>query len=433
MAEKITWTNERRTLAQLKPWERNPRQITRDQAKRLAESFDQFGQVETIAVGPGNEVYNGHQRLSVLMDKHGSGYEVEVRVASRALTEKEREKLTVFLHKGAAGEWDFDALSEWDVPDLVEWGFEPEELGITVDEPVGEDPGAQIDKAEGLREKWGVESGQLWRLGEHRLICGDCTDRQVVERVMGGEKAQGIITSPPYAEQRKDTYGGVPMEGYVDWWNGIQEIADIVLCDGGNFFVNIKPHCDDGQRVLYVFDLVLSMVRNWGWKLIDELCWVRQSMPNGTEYRLKNEFEPVYHFCKTRPIANLSSLKDIASTMTKPKRYRKSGSGSGLHNFDYEPEEGALPGNVLMINTGEVNMGTQNHPATFPVRLPEFFITGFSQPRDIWFEHFSGSGTTLIACERLGRKCRAVEISPAYCAVTIQRWVDMTGGVPELL
>ncbi len=127
----IAWTNETRKLCDLKPWSRNPRQINRDQAKRLSESFDEFGQVETIAIGPENEVYNGHQRLSVLLDKHGRDYEVEVRVSSRALTEKEREKLTVFLHKGAAGEWNFDTLAnEFEVDELVEWGFSPSELGI---------------------------------------------------------------------------------------------------------------------------------------------------------------------------------------------------------------------------------------------------------------------------------------------------------------
>ncbi len=137
MAEKIAWKNEKRKLRDLQPWPRNPRQIKTDQAKRLAQSFEQFGQVETIAVGPGNEIYNGHQRLNVLMDKHGGDYEVEVRVSSRALTEKEREKLTVFLHRGSIGEWDFDTLSEWDLPDLIEWGFSPGELGI-IDEPLPE-------------------------------------------------------------------------------------------------------------------------------------------------------------------------------------------------------------------------------------------------------------------------------------------------------
>jgi hypothetical protein len=96
----------------------------------LQESLDEFGQPETIAIGPGNEIYNGHQRLKSWADKFGD-IDVDVRVANRALTEKEREKLTVFLHKGAAGEWNFDVLAnEFEVDDLLDWGFEKAELDI---------------------------------------------------------------------------------------------------------------------------------------------------------------------------------------------------------------------------------------------------------------------------------------------------------------
>ena len=130
---KITWTNEKRRLGDLIPWPRNPRMIKQDQGKRLVQSLEEFNQVEPIAIGPGNVLYNGHQRLNVWAAEHGEDLEVDVRVASRPLTEKEREKLTVYLHKGAAGEWDFDLLSEFNVDELLEWGFKPFELGIQSD------------------------------------------------------------------------------------------------------------------------------------------------------------------------------------------------------------------------------------------------------------------------------------------------------------
>lgn len=120
----ITWTNEKRKLSDLTPWSRNPRTIKDKQAERLVDSVQTFGQVETLAIGPGNEIYNGHQRASVLADRHGMDYEVDVRVASRPLTEKEREKLTVYLHKGASGEFDVESLFDWELDDLVEWGFD---------------------------------------------------------------------------------------------------------------------------------------------------------------------------------------------------------------------------------------------------------------------------------------------------------------------
>lgn len=129
----IAWQTVPVRLGDLKPWPRNPRQIKGKQAKRLAESFDEFGQVETIAIGPDGEVYNGHQRLAVLMQKHGPDYVLEARQAERSLTEREREKLTVYLHKGAAGEWDWDLLADgFEVGDLLEWGFEEFELGIGI-------------------------------------------------------------------------------------------------------------------------------------------------------------------------------------------------------------------------------------------------------------------------------------------------------------
>jgi hypothetical protein len=146
MSDKITWTNEKRKLSDLIPWPRNPRQIRSDQVDRLQKSLEEFGQVEVTAIGPGNEVYNGHQRLKSWAEKFGD-IEIDVRVSSRALTEKEREKLTVYLHKGATGEWNFDELSNWEVPELLEWGFielklsisnEPEESKKTEPETIPE-------------------------------------------------------------------------------------------------------------------------------------------------------------------------------------------------------------------------------------------------------------------------------------------------------
>lgn len=125
-----TWSNARRKLSALIPWPRNPRQIKGESVRRLQESFEEFGQPEVIAIGPANEVYNGHQRLKSWAAKFGD-IEVDVRVASRPLTEKEREQLTVLLHRGAVGEWNFEMLAnEFDAGELLEWGFTEMELGL---------------------------------------------------------------------------------------------------------------------------------------------------------------------------------------------------------------------------------------------------------------------------------------------------------------
>ena len=406
MADKITWSNEKRKLSELVPWERNPRQITDKQAKRLEESFEQFGQVEIIAIGPENQIYNGHQRLKVLNEKYGADYEVDVRVASRALTEKEREKLTVYLHKGAAGEWDFDLLAnEFELDDLLDWGFEPKELDLDLwagDPP--EDVEPQIDKAEELREKWGVESGQLWQLGEHRLVCGDCTDKAVVERVMD-IPLNIMVTDPPYGveydperrfvvgrQKTKDgALGLVHNDNRVDWsetwllFNG--DVAYVWHADinSPEVFESLSS-CDFNVRALIVwaksalvplpYGINEMQVKKYGlyhWQ--HELCW----------YSIRNGHEANW----------IGDRKQ--STLWQFDKPRKSETG---------------------------------HSTQKPLECMEKPIS--NHEGDV-FDPFLGSGTTLIACERLGRKCRAVEISPAYCAVAIQRWVDVTGKEPELL
>jgi hypothetical protein len=124
----IIWTNEKRKLGDLIAWSKNPRQITKDEAKRLEKSLEEFGQIQTIAIGPDNSIYDGHQRDLVwsASSKFGKNYEVDVRVSSRLLTEKEREKLVISLHAAATGEWNWDQLSSWNASDLTEWGMDEE-------------------------------------------------------------------------------------------------------------------------------------------------------------------------------------------------------------------------------------------------------------------------------------------------------------------
>ena len=385
MADKITWSNEKRKLSELVPWERNPRQINDKQAKRLEESFEQFGQVEIIAIGPGNEIYNGHQRLKVLSQKYGADYEIDVRVASRALTEKEREKLTVFLHKGAAGDWDFDVLAnEFELDDLLDWGFDKKELDIDLwagDPP--EDVEPQIDKAEELREKWGVESGQLWQLGEHRLICGDCTDKAVVERVMQGEVAGAVVTDPPYGINREGIENDDP-EGLQALFDGCLAVmpienAVVIAFQSPRLFPvwldAIREHNQKFERALWFYDET-DVTFPWrGWLMTSQIA--------------------------------------LVSSVGQPKW-----SKDEYHHDCY------------LVKTAGKQDDSGGHTTAKPLDVIEDLV---KHTDGNVYEPFSGSGTTLIACERLGRKCRAVEISPAYVAVAIQRWVDVTGGTPELV
>lgn len=208
----VNWTNIRVRLGALKPWAQNPRMSSKRQAQRLLESWKEYGQVQTIAVSPTLEVYDGHQRLSALLTVHGHEYEIDARQSDRALTDDERRRLVVLLHAGAQGAWNWDLLSGWDESLLTGAGMDESFLKqLNTDAAAmsalldsvkagGEEADAepQIDRAAELNEKWQVKPGDLWRIGDHRLLCGDSTKREDVQRVMRGERAEMVWTDPPY-------------------------------------------------------------------------------------------------------------------------------------------------------------------------------------------------------------------------------------------
>jgi hypothetical protein len=236
-----------------------------------------------------------------------------------------------------------------------------------------EDPGAQVDKAEELRQKWGVELGQMWRLGEHRLICGDCTDRAVVERVMGGEKADTLVSDPPYGIGYKydthDDSSNVDNLALVSAAFSLGPAARIWTCG------------------------LMNLGRDLGWSSgAHVLCWHKGFAQAGNGLGGASTWEPVLVV--------------------------------GVKN-------GNLPNDYLSFSTDRVPGLRELHSCPKPVDLFEHLIEHLAGR--LIYEPFSGSGTTLIACERLGRKCRAVEISPAYVAVALERWSQMTGNTPEVI
>jgi hypothetical protein len=125
--EKITWTHEKVKLGDLRPWENNPRFSTKEEAQKIIKSTKKFGQAETVAIGPKNDVYNGHQRLSAWLTLYGPDYEVDAMRSSRDLTESERREFTIAMHT-ATGEWDWNQLEQWNPQELKDYGMDAGEL-----------------------------------------------------------------------------------------------------------------------------------------------------------------------------------------------------------------------------------------------------------------------------------------------------------------
>lgn len=174
----ITWTNDTRKLSDLVPWEHNPKRMTKKQAEGLRLSIERFGFAVPFLVSPDGDIYDGHQRQALMgaIKQYGPDAVVDVRVSSRPLTDDERRELVVRLKQNQAG-WDFDMLPNlYEREELLEWGFEPGEFGMFPDEPAGDDPGPQVDRAAELREKWGVKTGDLWGMGKYTK-CPKCGKR----------------------------------------------------------------------------------------------------------------------------------------------------------------------------------------------------------------------------------------------------------------
>lgn len=428
MAE-INWTLRTFMIDELTDYYKNPRSLSEKEFKQLKTSLDKFGMIDKPIVNADSlhTIIGGHQRKHVL--EAGGAKEVECWIPDRLLTDKEVEELNIRLNKNT-GSWDFDTLAnEFELDDLLEWGFDKGELDLDLwADEAPEDVEPQIDKAEELRVKWGVETGQLWQLGEHRLICGDCTDRAVVERVMGGEKASLLFTSPPYwvgmdyetqkSEQEIDEFIHACSRAFTEFMS----------VDNGRIVINTGTaaiHRIEKKRKVEVLPLIFKWqmeLRQSGWLARHYRIWAKSGGFAGGVVSPKVDAVD-QHWETITTFSAETEEQQYIGTYWCPAGLQRGQEKIG--------EKWAQQGIWTDIQGDKSAGGT--HIAAFPLELPERNIRLYSKDSEIVFEPFSGSGTTIIACERLGRKCRAVEISPAYVAVAIQRWADVTGKEPVLV
>lgn len=270
---------------------------------------------------------------------------------------------------------------------------------------------------------------------ETKLILGDSREKL---RDIASNSIDLIITSPPYADSRVNTYGGIKPDQYVDWFLPIGAELLRILKPDGTFVLNIKEKVVNGERHTYVLELILAM-RQLGWLWTEEFMWHKKnSYPGKWPNRFRDSWERLLQFNKTRqfnmyqetvmvPMGDWAKtrLKNLSDT-DKTRDPSRVGSGFGKRIANWIGREMAYPNNVLHMAT---ETGNKNHSAVFPEQLPEWFIKLFTKEGDWVLDPFMGSGTTNRVAQRMVRNSIGIEILPSHFEqareklVEAQQWI----------
>lgn len=256
------------------------------------------------------------------------------------------------------------------------------------------------------------------------LYKGDCLKE--LKKIADGS-VDLIVTSPPYADQRKDVYGGVHADKYVAWFLPIAKELFRVLKPTGSFVLNIKERVVDGERHTYVMELIIAM-RKQGWLFTEEYIWhKRNCYPGKWPNRFRDAWERCIHFTKQKkfsmyqdevrvPMGDWKNtrLKSLSET-DKIRDESKVGSGFGKKIDNWVGRELAYPTNVLHLAT---ECSNKSHAAAFPENLPEWFVKLFTKEGDLVLDPFSGSGTTMRVSKRMNRSAIGIELLDEYCDIT---------------
>lgn len=360
-------------LSSLKLNPDNPRRIGNKEMERLVKSLQEFPDmmsIREIVVDETMTVLGGNMRLLAL--KKSGAKECIAKIVTGLTPEQKRE--FIIKDNSNFGSWDMDLLSGWDDLPLADWGVDLPEDWLKQEVTTG-DAEPQIDKAEELNKVWQAKLGDLWQIGEHRLLCGDATKSEDVERVMGAERAGAVVTDPPYGV-------AVVKSGMVGADFGIAKKGKYAPVEGDDKTPDIRHLLDlSGKQIIWggnYFADQLSAVGSW-------LIWDKRG-----DSGIENTF---------------ADCELAWSNIGCPARiYRQLWNG--------------------MIREGEHDKRV--HPTQKPVGLLQWCI---KKTEGIIIDPYIGSGTTMVACQNLNRKCRGIEISPQYVAVCLERMKTAFPGI----
>lgn len=405
------------------PYERNPRKND-GAVEAVAASIREFGFKVPIVVDSANVIVTGHTRHKAARKL---GLSECPCIRADDLTPEQVRAYRLADNKVAElAEWDFDLLAG-ELEGLNFGGFGID-WGIDTDEPP---PEVEDDDYDGdFETESGIGRGDMFALGRHRLLCGDSTSAEDAARLMGGEKAKILFTSPPYSDLREYDGDDMAVSNIVGFIAAFREHAAYQCVNLGL----IRRE----QRIVPYWDEYIFAAEEQGLKMLAWNVWDKMECGSVGQ---QSAFIPLRHewvfvFGTETFEINRTVPKQDASINANRMRTQRQKDGSlkkttrGVTYHKYKKMESVFE-SVQKISPEKTREITKHHPAIMPVKLPGAYINAMTQPGDIVIDPFCGSGTTMIAAEQCGRSCRGMEISPKYCQVIIARWEQFTGRKAE--
>lgn len=373
-------------IGDLIPNAKNPRKISKEKLERLQDKIQRLGFHNPVKTDENLNVLGGNQRLKALLKIAGKDLEIPVMYPTRPLTQAEKDEI-VITDNISDGEWDWDILTAgWDKALTTSWGLDWGEVETEAEED------NQITEDEVPEEiETRCKRGDIWQLGKHRLMCGDSTSIADVEKLMDGAKADMVFTDPPYGMNLDTDYSSMKSEIFKGGIGGKKYEQGMVD--------DFKPEMI--STILTTFDYVKEIFL-WGADYFAELLpnkndgsWVvwdkRANGDNDLEKDLSSD--KMYGSCFELCWSKNKHKRDIA-------RIKWAGI-FGMYGEDKK----------------------RFHPTQKPQELVKWFLDRYSKEKQTIVDLFGGSGSTLIACEQLDRKCYMMELDPHYCDVILQRYI----------
>lgn len=430
-----------RKIDELVPYQRNARTHSDAQISQIAASIVEFGYTNPILTDGNNGIVAGHGRLSAAKKLRDAGTKIpnwkdvaEVPTIDLAHLTKAQKKAYILADNKLAlnAGWDNDLLSlelaelQDDGFNIDIIGFDSEELDALFAEPETVTEGnTDPDDVPEQEEEPITVPGDIWILGRHRIMCGDSTNAEHVSLLMQGKQADLCFTSPPYAQQRDYKSGGIS-----DWDALMQGVFSILpVKHEAQVLVNLGLVHRDGEWMPY-WDGWVEWMRSAGWRRFGWYVWDQgPGLPGDWNGRLAPSHEFIFHFNRVAEKARKTKAKlerNCADTGSQGLR-GKDGKTSGWSSPDAVYQKTKIPDSVVRVMRHKARGIETAHPAVFPVDLVSEMLTAFSDPDDIVFEPFCGSGTQLISAQKNGRSCYGMELAPIYTDVAIRRWQNFSG------